>query len=347
MAIVTERRTSRRVCPCALFRRSAAHSRRVSGRVRAQSVEESDDGDQHNDPEDEREIRRWIGECEDDSETQRRQSESEDGVAGDVRDGAVRKPRGLVVSGNEERPLAKPDQVAQYYQECADAEPLDRDGGQTEHGLEFIRSSHRIDGERSRHDDPVERGSFAECVLRPSILAALHRTAREQFTPGHLLAVAAVLGLLAFVVGISRDVLVSTDGSDCANQALTLGVDVTDAEDAALHLLSVIALSALGADARPDIQVDMLEESANDPLDEAAAFADDAGVGPASKTVEYDPSIHKAILTYIEDHDITLVVVGTHGRTDFDRYVLGSVTEYLVRTSPIPVLPVRAPVTEP
>lgn len=144
-----------------------------------------------------------------------------------------------------------------------------------------------------------------------------------------------------------EDVRVPTDGSDCANQALTLGVDVTDAEDAALHLLSVIALPALGTDARPDIQVEMLEESANDLLDEAAAFADDAGVGPASKTVECSPSIHKAILTYIEDHDIDLVVVGTHGRTGFDRYVLGSVTEYLVRTSPIPVLPVRASVTEP
>jgi len=46
------------------------------------------------------------------------------------------------------------------------------------------------------------------------------------------------------------------------------------------------------------------------------------------------------ILTYVEEHDIDLVVVGTHGRTGFDRYVLGSVTEHLVRTSPIPVLTV-------
>lgn len=36
------------------------------------------------------------------------------------------------------------------------------------------------------------------------------------------------------------------------------------------------------------------------------------------------------------------IVVGTHGRTDFDRYVFGSVTEYLVWMSPIPVLTVRA-----
>ena len=143
-----------------------------------------------------------------------------------------------------------------------------------------------------------------------------------------------------------QDVLVPTDGSECANQALAIGVDVADAEDAALHLLSVIAITALGADARPDIRMEMLEESAHELLDEAAAFADDAGVDAASTAVEYGPSIHRAILTYIDDHDIDLVVVGTHGRTGFDRYVLGSVTEYLVRTSPIPVLTVRAPVTD-
>jgi nucleotide-binding universal stress UspA family protein len=143
-----------------------------------------------------------------------------------------------------------------------------------------------------------------------------------------------------------QDVLVPTDGSDCANQALAIGVDVADAEDAALHLLSVIAITALGADARPDIRMEMLEESANELLDEAAAFADDAGVDAASTAVEYGPSIHRAILTYIDDHDIDLVLVGTHGRTGFDRYVLGSVTEYLVRTSPIPVLTVRAPVPD-
>jgi len=140
-----------------------------------------------------------------------------------------------------------------------------------------------------------------------------------------------------------QNVLVPTDGSNCANQALAIGVDVADAEDATLHLLSVIAITALGADARPDIRMEMLEESAHELLDEAAAFADDAGVEPASTTVEYGPSIHKAILAYVDDHDIDLVVVGTHGRTGFDRYVLGSVTEYLVRTSPIPVLTVQPP----
>jgi len=139
-----------------------------------------------------------------------------------------------------------------------------------------------------------------------------------------------------------RNVLVPTDGTDCANQALAIGVDIAAVEDAALHLLSVIAIAALGPDARPDIQWEILEERAQELLDEAAAFTEEAGVELAARSVESSPSIHRAILAYIEDHDIDLVVVGTHGRTGFDRYVLGSVTEYLVRTSPVPVLTVRA-----
>ena len=139
------------------------------------------------------------------------------------------------------------------------------------------------------------------------------------------------------------NVLVPTDGSECANQALSLGVSIADTEGAALYLLSAISIPALGADSRPDIQMEILEESAHELLDEAEAFAEKAGVEATAKDVEYGSSIHKAILTYIEEHDIDLVVVGTHGRTGFDRYVLGSVTDYLVRTSPIPVLTVRAP----
>lgn len=139
------------------------------------------------------------------------------------------------------------------------------------------------------------------------------------------------------------DILVPTDGSDCANQALALGVDVVNAEEATLHLLSVIALASLGVDVRSDIQQSMLEESATELLDEAAEFATNAGVESVSKTIEHAPSISEAIRSYITDHDVDLVVVGTHGRTGFDRYMLGSVTESLVRTSPIPVLTVREP----
>lgn len=138
-----------------------------------------------------------------------------------------------------------------------------------------------------------------------------------------------------------RNVLVPTDGSDCARAALKSGVKVVQTEGVSLHLLSVISIASLGADVRSDIQTTTLEESAESILETAWTVATDAGGTPASESTEYAPSVHTAILAIIDANDIDLVVIGTHGRTGFHRYLLGSVTEYLIRTSPIPVLTVR------
>ncbi|MGQ3327795.1 MULTISPECIES: universal stress protein [Halorubrum] len=51
---------------------------------------------------------------------------------------------------------------------------------------------------------------------------------------------------------------------------------------------------------------------------------------------------HSAILQYADDNDIDIVVMGTHGRTGVERYLLGSVTEKVVRLSDPPVVTVRA-----
>ncbi|WP_370518545.1 universal stress protein [Natronomonas sp. CBA1123] len=119
----------------------------------------------------------------------------------------------------------------------------------------------------------------------------------------------------------------------------------TEAE-AALYVLSVITYQSLGIDVRSDIQSAMLEESAEDIVEEATAFAEAAGVEDVRGAVEYGSSVHEAVLEFLEEREVDLVVVGTHGRTGFDRYLLGSVAESLLRTSPVPVLTVRPPEPE-
>ena len=47
------------------------------------------------------------------------------------------------------------------------------------------------------------------------------------------------------------------------------------------------------------------------------------------------------ILEYIEKNDFDLTVIGTHGRTGFKKWILGSVTEKVVRLSPIPVITIH------
>jgi nucleotide-binding universal stress UspA family protein len=47
------------------------------------------------------------------------------------------------------------------------------------------------------------------------------------------------------------------------------------------------------------------------------------------------------ILNVIENEDVDLVIVGTHGRKGLEHTVFGSVAENVVRRSPVPVLTIN------
>jgi nucleotide-binding universal stress UspA family protein len=49
------------------------------------------------------------------------------------------------------------------------------------------------------------------------------------------------------------------------------------------------------------------------------------------------------IVNYADEHEIDLIVMGTHGRTGVARVLLGSVAEKVVRKAPCPVLTVHNP----
>ncbi|MFB6170243.1 MAG: universal stress protein [Haloarculaceae archaeon] len=138
-----------------------------------------------------------------------------------------------------------------------------------------------------------------------------------------------------------RRVLVPTDGSDCATAALDVGVDVARAHGAALDVLSVVDLTSLGLDVHSEVQADSLEASARDVVEAATERATAAGIEDVSGAVERGTAVHDAVLSYVTDHDVDLVVLGTHGRTGLERYLLGSVAGRVVRQSPVPVMTVR------
>jgi len=48
------------------------------------------------------------------------------------------------------------------------------------------------------------------------------------------------------------------------------------------------------------------------------------------------------IIEYAKENANDLIVMGTHGRTGFQRLWLGSVAERVVRTAPVPVLTIRS-----
>jgi nucleotide-binding universal stress UspA family protein len=70
---------------------------------------------------------------------------------------------------------------------------------------------------------------------------------------------------------------------------------------------------------------------------------------PVEHRIEEAPDIHQEILGQAASTHADLLVLGSHGRSGFDRLVLGSVTEKLLRRVPCPtmVVPPRAPDASP
>jgi nucleotide-binding universal stress UspA family protein len=139
-----------------------------------------------------------------------------------------------------------------------------------------------------------------------------------------------------------QDLLVPIDGSRGAELALRKGVAVAKATGATLHLLHVVESGSLGPDARSILKEGELTERANTIMAEATETAESESLDAIESEIEFG-SPAKNIRTYIEENEVDLAILGTHGETDFSRYMMGGVSAKLVRTSPIPVMWLREP----
>ena len=137
-------------------------------------------------------------------------------------------------------------------------------------------------------------------------------------------------------------VLAPTDGSDTAARAVGAAVGVAREFDAALDVLSVVETTGVGFDVRSEQYRTQYEEAATRIVDEAVERGRAAGVESVEGAVRFGTP-HEEILAYAEEAGADLVVMGTHGRTGLDRYLLGSVAERTLRLADVPVLTVPAP----
>ena len=141
------------------------------------------------------------------------------------------------------------------------------------------------------------------------------------------------------------EILVPTDGSPASDAAIEHAIDLAEQYGARLHALYVVdgaAYSSLEAGA--EVVVEALETEGEEATGRVADAAADAGVECVTSVTS--GTAYRSIHNYVGNHDIDVVVMGTHGRKGIDRYLLGSVTERVVRTSDVPVLTVRQPTDE-
>lgn len=135
-----------------------------------------------------------------------------------------------------------------------------------------------------------------------------------------------------------KRLLVPTDGSDTAGAALDTGVDLAAIDNSTLQLLSIVDTSLFGSELQGDQYSDNLTQAAEAVVVDARKQATAAGIDRVVTAVKESESVAAGIRSYAVDADSDCIVVGTHGRTGLERYLLGSVTEALLRTAPVPVL---------
>lgn len=138
-----------------------------------------------------------------------------------------------------------------------------------------------------------------------------------------------------------EQVLVPVDGSDAAMAALEEAIGLADRVEATIHALYVVDPMHYHGVGTEDLVIEALEE-------EGEATLADVRERCRSHEVPVETAIERGhpgsvIVDYASDNDLDLIVMATHGRRGLDRFLLGSVTERVVRRSTVPVLTVRAP----
>jgi nucleotide-binding universal stress UspA family protein len=138
-----------------------------------------------------------------------------------------------------------------------------------------------------------------------------------------------------------ENILVPTDGSKPAREAVTHALELAETYNATLHALYVVDRGAYAS--RPGWTWDelqhVLEQNGETVLEDVQSRAASGDVSVAVQMTHGVP--HQEIGEYCDRHEIDLVVMGTHGRSGLTRQIVGSVTERVLRSSDVPVLTIR------
>jgi len=143
-----------------------------------------------------------------------------------------------------------------------------------------------------------------------------------------------------------RSIVVGTDGSETATQAVRQAVDLAKKVGARIELVSAYEpipqsrLRGERVEAPSDLEWMVNErEDVEATLRDAVAEAENAGVEAQTHARQGDPA--DAILDVAEERDADLIIVGNKGMTGAKRFLLGSVPNKVSHHAPCSVLIIR------
>lgn len=141
-----------------------------------------------------------------------------------------------------------------------------------------------------------------------------------------------------------ENILVPFDLSTTSNNAFKVALDIAQKYNSNITLLTCVERDAWHHkfyDARIDSQLLKKQTKvAKEYMGKLENSAKKAGIQIKLQILK-STSVVKDITTFAKSRKIDLIVMGSHGRTGFDKLILGSVANGVIQKSTIPVLLIK------
>lgn len=134
-------------------------------------------------------------------------------------------------------------------------------------------------------------------------------------------------------------ILLPVEAGEEATPAREHAIDLAERYGATLYILHVADTARASITGLGDEVLEDLEREGENTVAEIARAAADREVRVVDSVVQGTP--YETIGAYADEQDIDLIVMATRARTGLSRHLLGSTTERVVRTVPVPVLTVH------
>ncbi|MFI5383535.1 MAG: universal stress protein [Methanosarcina thermophila] len=140
-----------------------------------------------------------------------------------------------------------------------------------------------------------------------------------------------------------RQILIATDGSETANEAADFAMEMFGCSGAKVYAVYVIDTTPYRSIPLDKIwskeTLDEFEKAGQEATSYVEKIGKAAGVEVETRVLRGNPA--EKIMSFAEDNNIDMIVVGSLGKGGYERIVLGSVSEKVVRHAKVPVLVVR------
>lgn len=152
-----------------------------------------------------------------------------------------------------------------------------------------------------------------------------------------------------------KKILVAVDGSQSAQKAARKAAEIAESLKAEVTLIHVYTETAqipvnqfnevasyLSAETLENVmqqQEDTIKEKRQRILDQDAEFFEEKGINPEKILVHGDPA--DEVCDYAEENDFDLIIVADKGHGKVERFLLGSISDKIVRHSKKTVMVVK------